>query len=362
MRRAWAEFFLVGGGTLVLLPMAYLARRALGLADAEYAAGFLTFYAAYVVNDPHFAVTYVLFYRGVPFRDLPRAQRARHVLAGFVAPVVLVTWATAALALRAAEALGWMVQLMFLLVGWHYVKQGFGVFTVLAARRGVSPNPMERRLVLAHCYAGWAYAWASPATSAGEFEEKGLVYHALARPRWLEVTTGWVFAVSTVALVLTLAVRWHRRRAPLPVAPLAGLLVTVWSWTVYSAADPVLQYAIPALHSIQYLYFVALLKGNEARAYEGPPHFGKPAAVRVGALAVSSLALGWVLFRGAPSFFDAILTPRFGRGADAEALGPTPFFAAFFVVLSLHHYLMDAVLWRRDNPATRFLREGVGAG
>src|SRR5690606_41949749 len=39
-------------------------------------------------------------------------------------------WASVALALRSAEILGWMIQLMFLLVGWHYAKQGFGVLTV----------------------------------------------------------------------------------------------------------------------------------------------------------------------------------------------------------------------------------------
>jgi hypothetical protein len=29
--------------------------------------------------------------------------------------------------------------------------------------------------------------------------------------------------------------------------------------------------------------------------------------------------------------------------------------AAFFVVVSIHHYFMDAVIWRRENPETRYL-------
>ena len=30
----------------------------------------------------------------------------------------------------------------------------------------------------------------------------------------------------------------------------------------------------------------------------------------------------------------------------------TPYFAAIYVVVNLHHYLMDMVLWRRENPTT----------
>ena len=39
-----------------------------------------------------------------------------------------------------------------------------------------------------------------------------------------------------------------------------------------------------------------------------------------------------------------------------EALGETPYFAAIFVIVSIHHYFMDNVIWRRENPDTRYLR------
>ncbi len=80
-RRRIVAFLLVGGATLLLFPFAWLLRRAVGLEDAELAAGFAAFYAAYVINDPHFAVTYLLFYRNLRRRafgaeTLP-AQRIR---------------------------------------------------------------------------------------------------------------------------------------------------------------------------------------------------------------------------------------------------------------------------------------------
>jgi hypothetical protein len=154
-----------------------------------------------------------------------------------------------------------------------------------------------------------------------------------------------------------LAAKWARERRMLPVGPLGVMLVTVWTWSIYSSIDPLMRYVIPALHSIQYLYFVALMRRNEARASEGPPTFGPPATVRLGALALTALGLGWVLFHGAPALLDAVLVSRPRHGAAPDALGETPFFAAIFVIVNVHHYFMDSVIWRRENPETRWLVE-----
>lgn len=335
---------MTGGATLVLLPLAWLIRHAFGLEDSEFTVSFVAFYLAYVINDPHFAVTYLLFYRG----SLARKPTVRYLVAGIVVPILLVGWAIAALVLHSASALGWMVQLMFLLVGWHYTKQGFGVLSVLSARRGIRWSARERWIILAHCYAGWAFAWSNPSGPAATFEEKGVVYTALGHPRWIELATGGVLGVSTIAFIVMIVIRLFRGDR-VPRAALTGLLITVWSWTIFSNIDPLLRYFIPALHSIQYLYFVWLMKRGEARAEEGPPSFGRPVAVRVGGLAIGALILGWVLFHGAPIYLDSMHLPTSGP------IGPTPFFAALFVIVNIHHYCMDSVIWRRDNPDTRFL-------
>jgi hypothetical protein len=355
------EFLLVGGITPFLFPLSWLLRQRLGLDAAEYTVGFFFFYGAYVINDPHFAVTYLLFYKGFRSRVLGHAssgaQRARYLLAGFVAPAVLGAWAIGALATRSAVGLGWLVQLMFLLVGWHYVKQGFGVLTVLAARRDVRFAPRERLAILVHCYAGWAYAWASPADAGTEVEEKGVVYTTLAHSAGLERLTHVVFLCSIVPLAWVL-LRKRRREGRLPIAiGLLALLSTVWSWTIYSTFDPLVRYAIPALHSIQYLYFVALMKGNEAREREGAPYFEASRGARLGLLAASTLGLALLLFHAVPGLLDAALVSRRARATD---LGPTPYLAAIFAFVNLHHYFMDAVIWRRENPETRYLRLRLG--
>jgi hypothetical protein len=363
--RRWTsvvEFLLVGGLTPLLFPISWGLQRAFGLDAAELAVSFAMFHAAHAINDPHFAVTYLLFYKDARARALGDAfvplQRARYIAAGFVVPVLLAAWAMVGLAAKSAPTIGWMIELMFMLVGWHYVKQGFGVMMVLSGRRGVSFLPRERYAILAHCFAGWAYAWASPAAAPREVEERGLVYMAIAHPRWLDLATAVVFAATTVAMVVLLALKWRRdRRFPL-VTPLVALLASVWAWSIYSGIDPLLRYMIPALHSVQYLYFVGLLKGNEAKDREARDRAHVPfsditAKARLGLLIVASLGLGWVLFHGVPDFLDGALVARKDRDTS---LGPTPYLAAVNAFVNIHHYFMDYVIWRRENPLTRFLR------
>jgi hypothetical protein len=361
-RTRLVEFLLVGGATLVLWPLAWLYRQSAGLDSSELTVGFLAFHAAFLINDPHFAVTYLLFYKDAKNRAFGRAfnpsQQVRYLVAGVVVPLALAVWAMLALTTGSAQTLGLMIQLMFFLVGWHYVKQGFGVLTVLSARRGVRFGPTERTVVLTHCFAGWAYAWASPADPGKEAVEKGVVYTSLTHPPGLELVTHIAFLLSTLALVWVLVRKRRREGRWPPLAPLTGFLITIWLWTVYSSLDPLMVYLIPALHSVQYLYFVWLLKRNEARAAEGPPTFGLPSPLRLGILTASAVGLGWVLLNGAPAWLDsALVLPGSNVSGAPTELGATPYVAAIFAFVNIHHYFMDYVIWRRDNPDTRFLRE-----
>lgn len=369
MQRSVVEFLVVGGGTLLLFPLVWLLRWATGLDTSELIVGFVTFHAAAVINDPHFSVTYLLFYRkarerlfGTENHDGERSafrRRLRYAFAGVVVPLALAAWALSAIVTRSAVSLGLMMQLMFFLVGWHYVKQGFGVLVVLSARQGLYLSARERGWILTHCFCAWFYARASPADPGREYLEQGVVFRSLPHPAGLEAATHAAFWLSALGLCWALVSIWRRNQRLPPLAALAGFLITVWLWVVYSSIDPLMVYLIPALHSVQYLYFVWLLKRNEARAEEGPPLFQRPAAVRLGVLAVSAIGLGWLLLHGAPTFLDTVLA-----ASDAERtgdLGATPYLAAFVTFVNLHHYFMDSVLWRRDNPDTRFLSRDSGA-
>lgn len=343
--RKVAEFLLVGGLTPALFVVSWLLRATLGLDDAELAVGFTFFYGAHLLNDPHFAVSYLLFYEDARARALgdafPPRQRLRYWLAGIVVPAALLGVAAYALYGPSPPTFGLLIQLMFLLVGWHYVKQGFGVLMVLAQRRGVRFTSRERAAVLAHALCAWLYAWASPYDPGRTLEEKGVVYTTLAHPRWLLPLALTLLVASVPGLIWAL---WGKPRLA---APLTGFLCSVWLWTIFSALDPLVRYAIPALHSVQYLYFVGLLKGAEAREREREPYFETAAPARLARLALGALLLGGLLFHVLPSWLDD------GRRSP---LGPTPWFAALYAIVNIHHYFMDSVLWRRENPRMRHLQ------
>jgi hypothetical protein len=74
------------------------------------------------------------------------------------------------------------------------------------------------------------------------------------------------------------------------------------------------------------------------------------------------VALAWLAFHGVPEFLDenfVATTAKNGPDPNVSTvtLGLTPFVAAFSTFINIHHYFMDHVIWRRENPDTRFLRE-----
>jgi hypothetical protein len=374
--RTILEFLITGGATLLLIPLAIWYRKAAGLEHSEYLVSMVAFYAAYVINDPHFAVSYLLFYKNVGARlrgeEFQGAQRVRYIVAGFVVPLLMAVWIGIALVQMSAALLGGLVQLMFFLVGWHYVKQGFGVLTVLSGRYGVRFTSRERFVALAHSFSAWAYAWTSPREMGGRYEESGVVYTALQHPPGLEHLSLVAFAVSTLALVWVVIERLRRREPLPPIAATTGFFMALWLWTVFSSFDPLIAYVIPGLHSLQYWYFVYLLKKNEAQhdCTEGKPAttwlerlstFFGPVWGRMGLFFVTAVALAWLGFSGLPTFLDenfVASTAKLGENPDVSSvtIGATPFVAAFATFINIHHYFMDHVIWRRENPDTRFLR------
>jgi hypothetical protein len=375
--RSLGEFLVTGGATLVLIPLAYLYRKQAGLDESVYIVSFFAFYAAYVVNDPHFAASYMLFYKNVRSRldgtEFQGAQRIRFLISGFVVPAALVGWIAWAMLAQSAAVLGGMVQLMFFLVGWHYVKQGFGVLTVLSGRYGVRFTDLERKIALTHCFSAWAYAWTSPREIGNRYEEWGVVYTALAHPAGLELVTRVVFIASTVALAWAILERLRKRQPMPPLAASCGFFMALWLWTVYSNFDPLIAYVIPGLHSLQYWYFVYLLKRNEARADARSEEMDRswlsrlstsfgPVWGRLGLFFLTACILAYLGFNGIPTLIDDSFVATVAKNGDnpdvsTVGLGATPYLAAFSTFINIHHYFMDHVIWRRENPDTRFLKD-----
>ncbi|MEM8920832.1 MAG: hypothetical protein AAGB25_05655, partial [Pseudomonadota bacterium] len=273
--RKTIEFLAVGGAALILLPLAMWLTGGDGESDATYAISFGAFYAAYVINDPHFASSYLIFYKNFKekaFGDyLPSAERWRYRVAGIIAPVALLVWIAAIFALQSWYLAALLIHIMFITVGWHYVKQGFGVLSVLSSRDGVRFTARERGVLLTHCYVGWIYGWSMAMAEPAMFEMDGIYYWSAAIG-WTPIDVlKWSFWASGAAFLVVMGLKLRREGRLPPIAALTGFLVSIWLWVVYTGINEGFDYVIPALHSIQYFFFIWLLKSGQARDAASKP-------------------------------------------------------------------------------------------
>ena len=114
---------------------------------------------------------------------------------------------------------------------------------------------------------------------------------------------------------------------------------------------------VPALHSVQYLAVVWRYQLGYERDRPGA---GEP----LGSVLTSSIAskkyhlnmalfvilgavLGAIGFWAIPIFLQVIVA------YDAGIFGTTMFMFIFFIFINVHHYFLDNVIWRRENPDMR---------
>jgi hypothetical protein len=62
---------------------------------------------------------------------------------------------------------------------------------------------------------------------------------------------------------------------------------------------------------------------------------------------LTGLLLGYLGFWGVPQVLDKLVP------YDRVAFGGTMFLFVFWIFINVHHYFLDNVMWRRENPDTR---------
>ena len=350
------DFLCLGGSSLFLLPFLFV------LPDADYRGPVATtmLIIAHLVNHPHFAASYQIFYRGFAqkaFRpDLGRAMQARYLFAGIGAPALLIAFAVFAVARGDARVLGYGGNIMALFVGWHYVKQGYGMLMVDAALKRKFFKTPEKRVFLVNSYIVWIFAWLSINDTVSRQELWGLQYYTFEVPAPMVIATGLTALAGGLLSLWILLSRW-RAGAGLPLNGVLAYLVSLYLWILFVQIDPLWLLVVPALHSLQYLTVVARYELNYEKDKGGalePPTlslveriFGTRYYEGMALFAATGLLLGYLGFWGLPKFLDAIVP------YDRSAFGGTMFLFVFWIFINVHHYFLDNVMWRRENPDTK---------
>lgn len=343
----WADVLLLGAGSLLaLLLLNLFDLGAEGVAQLAV----LMMVLANFVNHPHFAFSYQLFYGSwhqVKSGALPSDLRQRWWLAGVWVPLLLalVLFATALLWLQGKPlALGVVLSLMGLLVGWHYVKQGFGMAMMDAALKKRYWPAAVRKALLFNAYACWAGAWTVVNSVGSPQRLWAAVGIPVSVPGPVVVLACLVAAASSTwaGLLVFRAIRqWNAEGLSWKEWPLAGLLaygITLYVWIGLISFSTAFLLVVPFFHSLQYLTVIGRYKVNETKSKRLTPRH----LLQFVATGVILGAIGFWLLPGAVDFARTGELPHFGAPALA--------IACFWIFINVHHYFIDNVLWRQGNP------------
>lgn len=352
------DFFCLGGGSLLALAVLALF---VPVREAQVTVAVWALAATHAINHPHFAHSYQLFYAGFrrkAFGDaFPPGLRRRYLFAGVAVPLLLAAWLAGTVLAGDKRMLGWAGNAMVFFVGWHYAKQGYGMAMLDAVLKRRFFAAGEKRLLLWNAHACWLLAWLLGNDLVSVANLWGLAYYSFAVPGWLLWVAVAAAAASGLALLAVLLRKGRREGWRLPWNGLLAYGASLYAWLVFVQVNPLFLLVVPAFHSLQYLVVVWRFQINRARAHPlaalRPAERGwlaqlpSLAGLRISFFLLLGIGLGWLGFWGLPEWLGRSV------GYDRATFGPTLFLFCCWIFINLHHYFLDSVLWRRENPETK---------
>lgn len=336
------DFVCVGGLSILCLGAIHLG---LPLERDVATVAWTFYYLSFVANWPHFLLSYQILYWNYR-REL--LTRPRFLWAGVGAPALLAGLLVAVAVTESAWGGAWLVRSMYLLVGWHYVKQAYGCFTVLSARNRYFLTDGERRVTRGAMYALWLLNFVGTNVDVRVADLRGVGYSLFWDwPPGLVTAATVAMAASALAMVVVLVRKAFREDATPPLNAIVALL-SIYAWFIPALTHRVFFYSVPFFHSLQYLLFALLLTRN--RAVAQATEDGGPPRLRLATYLATTVVLGVLAFKLVPEALDR------HAGQPAADVTPTFWMFAFIWFINVHHYFIDNKLWLRDNAEMRYLK------
>ena len=350
------DFFCLGGVSVLVLPLLLLVPA------AQYELQFSSFMLllANFINHPHFAHSYQLFYRGFRSkaftRELGAGMQARYLFSGVGVPLLLVCFFAFCILRGDVKLLGQGGNIMALFVGWHYVKQGYGMLMLDAALKRNFFKETDKKILLVNSYAVWIAAWLSANAYVASRQLAGLQFYTFDFPPPIVVAAQLAALATSAAAVWAILRHWRASRSLL-LNGIMAYVVSLYAWLLFVRINPLWIIVVPALHSLQYLIVVwrfELNVGKSETARDGAAGqsalgrlLGGELAAHLVLFAVGGLSLGFVGFWGLPMLLNMYMP------YDQALFGGALFVFVSWIFINVHHYFIDNVMWRRENPDTR---------
>jgi hypothetical protein len=348
------DFLLLGGLSIILLGLCLVFTNADNQEAFKAEAYIWAGYFSFVINYPHFAYSYLLFYKNFSARlfgpGTEPASRVRLLVAGIAVPVIMVLYFIHAYLSKRPELLSLAVFVMIFTVGWHYVKQGYGVLITLSVYKNVFYTNWEKRILYVNAYAVWAYSWCRTNSVGGELNYRHLKWNAFDYPAWVVDGSFYFACFTTAACIAVVLNRWLAENKGISFNAVVGYVCAIYMWVMVPFVNMGFYVFIPMFHSLQYLPFVYKYKKSELSRELHRPLGNYRRSRRlfiINALMFTAVgaALGTVFFETIPNNLD----DHIGMTMENAALDPYFFLIGFIVFINVHHFFIDHAFWRRDN-------------
>jgi len=290
------------------------------------------YWVGLVITAAHFGVSYHL-----AFGERAAALR-RRPFAFVIAPACLVIALGALIGISytsgpdSVRELGRaMITSVYLLTTWHYVKQVYGVGRVAAAYSRTQLTSREAAVLRYGLYPLWVLGASKVLLQSTNYHLAGFRVGYSVAPEWTQPTLRLLALLSAVP-VFAVIVRSARRSGRAPSSMMLAPYVAAYLWLGLPTDVSLTVVLLAPFHALQYLAIA-----NRAEL----------------ALADSDHGVRWWLNIFAGSACGGLLLtlwiPRFLDLHLHSGRGPMLFTGAFFVFLNLHHYVIDATIWRSDG-------------
>lgn len=350
------DFVMVGGITLLIIPLVLLPVWEGQNAEWLYLG---SYYLIFVLNLPHFIHSYQLIYRRYGeklFGEMySHASRLRHFIAGIVAPLAMIAYFIYGTMQPTSDLLGYAVNIMLFLTGWHYVKQGYGVMITLGVRKKAFLDDIEKKILLANAYIAWIFAWIQVNSVLKDDMFQEIPFRTIGFPEEMMYLTQILFTCWTVGVFLFLMKRFDGNR-PMSINGMTAYLTSLYPWVVFAHSHPHVIIFVPALHSAQYLLFVWKMVYERTKEEMMEKTGLKDVSVKSSDIVkkmVPFLGIGFgagiVFFTWLPLMLDNMVT------YNTAVFGSSLFVFLFLIFLNIHHYFIDFAIWRKENPEMRYL-------
>lgn len=317
------DLLVIGGGASLVAMAIIAATGRLSLGGIAIAGIGIPLQASLILacNSAHFAASSVRLYaKPGAFESLPVATL------GFP----LIALAITALAIADAGRLAGAIQALYLTWSpYHYGAQAYGLALIYAYRSGCAISAREKQLLRATCLLPFAMMF----LGAQGYGLSWLVPEAwLAAAPVASARMGVLIALSALALAAPLALYlafWWRRGRPLPLISLLAVLSNgVW-FALIGYRDAFVWATV--FHGLQYLAIAMIFHVRDQCALPGNRRSALQHGLRFYG---ASLALGYGLFYLLPQAFAW------------AGFGMVESFLMVIAAINLHHFAVDACIWR----------------